>query len=330
MHLEDMNISPQTMNFKGYDACPIRSIYHDAKYCSSFLDEMIEAGRNEDIDIRVLHTKNKWVQDDRAIVDDGNGRPSLVQSSADFDHMIYSRQTSFYPKNRRSGVLVGGNTFIGKFPNGQKWLLTGEESKGVDIEKISKTYKVKPENIHFIPQQNYHLDMFLRPVGYPYILVNDPKLVIKNVEKLDGTEEEKEAFKKEIEEYYNFQKLCDYATCDETVKTLETLGFKPIRIAGDYGPFANFMNSIVNQRKDGTLSFITNSTKCDNKLYSSIEKVFEEDLRKNVPNMENVYFISGRNEFWTPDRNFIMGTLEYGGGGIHCMSLEEPEFSIWA
>jgi len=323
-----MKIISQNINFKGYDACPIKNIYHSAGYCAGFLDEMIEAGESEGIDIRLLYSDNKWVQDDRVIVETGN-KSYLLGRSDELDRIIYSGEIKFDPRRKRKTLLEGGNMFIGKYPDGQKWLLAGEDGKNIDIEKISSEYGVKPENIHFIPQQNYHLDMFLRPVGYPYILVNDPRLVYKNIEKLKGSKEEKEKFKNEFLRYYVKQKSYKYASCDKTVETLEKLGFKPIRIAGDYGPYANFMNSIVNRHEDGTLSYFTNSTKCSNRLYSSIEKVFEEDLREKVPNTKSVYFISGKSEGEECGRNFIMGTLAYGGGGIHCMSLEEPRFSAW-
>ncbi len=323
-------IQYRNINFKGYDAAPLKRIYSDGEYCHAFESEMEQISKEEGISFEILYDKTKWAQDGKTIIEK-NGTPFLIGNNKISAGLLY---TMFgwhgIQGTREEGFLTGGNTFIGKFPNGEKWLLSGEDNTTDDKEKISKTYNIKPENIHFIPQQNYHLDMFIRPVGYPYVLVNDPELVKKNIDKLEGTQEDKERFKEEFERYCNFQKIYGYTSCDTTVEKLEELGFIPIRIAGDYGWAVNFMNGIVNKHADGSISYITNSTKCKDKLHSSIEKVFKKDLQTKIPNLDKSYFISGKNEIWTNNRNFMMGALEGEGGGIHCMSLEEPDFEMWA
>ena len=139
------------------------------------------------------------------------------------------------------GYLTGGNTFIGKYPDGEKWMLIGEDEKKYcsDINEISKKYNINTKNIHFLPQQDFHLDMYLRPISYPYILVNDPKLVEENI---------KTHFKEKDEEYLSsFRHFCftklSYCTSDETIEKLKSLGFVPIPIAGVYNEEINFMNA---------------------------------------------------------------------------------------
>lgn len=330
MHYNNHFLAPFNINFKGYDAAPLKRIYSDGEYCQPFETEMEQVGKKEGISFEVLYDNTKWAQDNKTIVEK-NGTPFLIGSGNITPALLYTMSGWHGIQGMKDeGFLTGGNTFIGKFQNGEKWLISGEDNITQDKAKISKAYNVKPENIYFIPQQNYHLDMFIRPVGYPYVLVNDPELVRANIDKLEGTEEDKERFKKEFKNYCNFQKIYGYSSCDTTVEKLKELGFIPIRIAGDYGWAVNFMNSIVHKRIDGSISYITNSTKCKDKLHSSIEKLFEQDLREKVPNIDNIYFISGKNEIWTQNRNFIMGALEGEGGGIHCMSLEEPDFLMWA
>jgi len=319
------------INFTGYDAAPLKSIYHSRRYSRAFIDEMIEAGNSEGIRIKTISDDQKWAQDNKSFVEK-NGRPYLIGDNSITNEVFDTfKLTRNIRGQRDSGFLTGGNTFIGKFKNGEKWLIAGDDSEIKDKDKISKAYGIKPENIHFLPQQNYHLDMYLRPVGFPYILVNDPKLVKQNIDKLKGSKKEKELFKKEFNLYRNFQeRIYGYCSVDTTVKELKKLGFKPIRIAGDYGWYVNFMNAIVNKRPDGTISYITNSSKCNSPLYSSIEEIFKKDLTSKLPDLKNVYFIQGKKEPVVTDRNFIMGNLKYGGGGIHCMSLEEPDFQVWA
>ena len=89
------------------------------------------------------------------------------------------------------------------------------------------------------------------------------------------------------------------------------------------------MNAIVNKHEDGTISYITNSTECENEFISNIQKAFEEELREKAPNIDKVYFVCGNKDYITYDSNYIMDDLGIRNGGIHCMTLEEPNFSTW-
>ncbi len=315
--------------FKGYDAAPLKRIYIEQEYSKPFEEELRAAAKAENIRVATIYDNLKWVQDDKTIIEKVGGPFFIATGKVGDNCLVQMRSKYKMPAARTPDFLIGGNVFIGKLPNGEKWLLSGEHNTTQDVESIAKTYEIKPENIHFLPQQNYHLDMFMRPVGYPFVLVNDPKLVLENIEKLDGTEKEKEEFKRSIKRYYKLQDSLGYSSAEGTIKKLEELGFVPIRIAGDYGEAFNFMNAIVNMHNDGKISYITNSSKCTNKLHSSIEKIFADDLREKVPFLDKIYFISGKS---TPayDTNYMMDALMYGGGGIHCMTMEEPNFKTWA
>lgn len=293
-----MNTITQNINFKGYDAAPLKRIYIEKEYSDPFADELKAAAKAEGIKVATIYDNLKWVQDDKSIIEKAGG-PFLIASGNVSDNFLCTIRSRYrMPATRTIGYLTGGNTFIGKFPNGEKWIIAGAKNTTNDKKEISKTYDVPTENIFFLPQQNFHLDLFLRPIGYPFILVNDPKLVMENIDKLDGTDEEKEAFRKTVERHYKLQDASnDACSVDTTVKKLEEIGFIPIRIAGDYGDSVNFMNAIVNKHKDGTISYITNSTECANKLYSSIEKVFADELREKVPFLNKTYFIAGKGDF---------------------------------
>lgn len=325
-----MKLTPQNLSFKGYDAAPLKRIYLEQEYCKPFLKELETIGRQEGIDIAVIYDNLKWVQDDKTIVE-LKGKPSLIASGNVSDNLLRTMKKEYrIPGGRNRLYLTGGNTFIGKFSDGEKWLIAGKKNEVSEKDELAKAYGVKPENIHFLPQQNYHLDMYIRPVGYPFVLVNNPKLVMENINKLEGDEEEIEELRSLAEDYYNFKKQMHYCSYTTTARRLEALGFIPIPVAGDYGRRFNFMNAIVNKHKDGTISYITNSSKCPSKVYSSLEKMFADDLRKKLPYLKDVYFVSGGKDTILDDSNHMMRTLEYGGGGLHCMSMEEPNFSVWA
>ncbi len=192
-------------------------------------------------------------------------------------------------------------------------------------EIMAEEFGVKKENIFVIKQPNFHLDMNIRPIGYPYILVNDPEIAIKNLGKIRGAKDVLESTKKQEE-----QREKEYCDIETTIKELESYGFKPIRIAGNYGAReVNFMNAIVNKHEDGSITYITNSSNCDEKAYNKLEKIFEKELKKKGPKVKKVHFVQGENEI-SPKintRNPMMTQLFVTNGGVHCMVCEEPDFS---
>ncbi|MBQ8848630.1 MAG: hypothetical protein IJ003_06780 [Candidatus Gastranaerophilales bacterium] len=334
-----MKLSPQALTFKGYDAAPLRRIFVDSHYSEPFYEELKTVGKQESFDIECTCDCRKWIQDDKVIVE-RNLNPHLVAdwqtSNAFISELKY---TWGITGSREYGLLTGGNTFIGKLPNGEKWLLMGKNERRIcdDPDKISKTYGVKVENLNYLPQQDFHLDMFLRPIGYPYILVNDPKLAKENLEKYCQEHPENKSIMDEFLKW-NERRKRHYADCEETIAKLEEIGFIPIRIAGVYTEGINFMNAIVNKHKDGKISYITNSTKGNYvTTYNDIEKIFENDLKNKVPNIDKVHFIAGRSsvdymdpDIYYTDGNYMMSNIKNNSGGLHCMTLEEPNFEQWA
>ena len=129
---------------------------------------------------------------------------------------------------------------------------------------------------------------------------------------------------------YESARTKNYDPHKSVIKALKQAGFIPIEVAGVLGSGINFMNAIVNQHQDGTISYITNSTRCKSEFVSKIEKSFEEELRQKVPNIDKVYFVQGMKEFEEEMSNYLMDNLSVRGGGLHCMTMEEPNFEIWA
>lgn len=331
-------------NFKGYDSAPLKSIYLEESYCKPFIDEMKAVAQQEGFKIKTAYDNDQWIQDDKTIIEK-DGKPFLIANGEVSDNFIGELKRQGIDGKKTIGFLAGGDTFIGKYPNGNKWILTGEKI-GATISKkaVSDAYEISEKNIYTLPKQNYHLDTFIRPVGYPYVLVNDFNLVDKNIQMLDdGTDEfeqyrkEYESFKRRLnEQYFGINTICN---------ALVARGFTPIKIAGVYGPEINFMNAIINKHPDNTISYITNSSDTGNDdFYKKIQDKFQKDLEEKVSNLSKTYFVKGNeaqyqgkrfygigieNQKPNPKLNNMMATLRYQGGGIHCMSLEEPDFESW-
>ncbi len=352
------------LNFKGYDAAPLKNVYmHCASSKNGVFNEMKTVADKENFNLlgyfqgRFIdfmpdnYHQNcmLWAQDDKFFTEE-KSKPKLLLDKEE----CASCEGFASALEKKKGIktetpekfLAGGNMFMGKNEKGEKWLLVGideiidpmhssetsiyqEMEQEKAINKISKIYNVKPENITILKQPNYHLDMAIRPIGYPYILVNDSKLVLENIR--NNKKLFPEYIEKTAKEYYGNMYRYGYANCDETIKQLEGAGFKPIRIAGDWAYTTtgiNYMNALVNKHNDGTFSYITNSTR--HTRYEELDEMFEKDLRRVAKNLDKIHFVSGKPaKTMYIGSNGTMDTLKRLNGGIHCMSLEEPDFKKW-
>ncbi len=360
--------SYSTQNFKGYDAVPLKNIYMQAIKEPSQAEiarELDEIGKKEDFGLRIYQDNKiydhytdeikyterfstRWAQDDKHFIDTKDGTVLLIPGRNNYNctRQIGASLKRLMPNIQESDFLTpGGNLFIGKKLDGEKWMIVGRDDytkikdEGYDpIDGISRDYGIKKANIRVLTQPDFHLDMAIRPIGYPFILVNDKEIVYNNLMKAsENAKDPKEARKlrEKALNYYckisyqiNQYSRNSYANTDKTVKELEKAGFIPIRIGGIYGIDINFMNAIVNKHADGTISYITNSTKYGTEEEERLEQIFEEELRRKVPNLRDVYFVSGGKDE-KGQANAIMRHLEEYKGGLHCLVTEEPNFETW-
>ena len=89
------------------------------------------------------------------------------------------------------------------------------------------------------------------------------------------------------------------------------------------------MNAIIHKRNDGKLVYITNSAENLGKgrTEEQLQKMFEKDLRKKVPNIAKVDFILGKKARFFGENNIFNYLIS--DGGVHCMCAEEPDFDKW-
>lgn len=193
--------------------------------------------------------------------------------------------------------VAGGNFFIVKGKGGKDELIVGsKELSKFSQSELKKMYGVK--NIHILPQMDFHLDMFIRPLDNGRILVADDKKVVQLFQK--GIQSIYDYTRREYENagvmktpflnlgayLFRFKKIIEnnpLPDCDSIVKKLESEGFIPIRVPGrfyqlsinksnsnsqDYllTHFANFINSNVIKNKNGELVYITNKSVIDREL----------------------------------------------------------------
>lgn len=191
------------------------------------------------------------------------------------------------------------------------------------IERLQEVFDVKKENITILSQGQYHNDLVIRPLNYPYVLVNDEKMSKENLKKLARFYRfniNTHIFVKDMKNRVLKQEE-SYASCDELCEKLEKKGFVPIRIGGGYGlNTINFINAIVHQDGDD-LIYITNSGISKNKNYIYLQALFEQDLKKVCPQISKVYFVKGA--MTDKGSNIVLEYLKRHKGGIHCLCAED-------
>ena len=330
-----MNIS-----FKGYDAVPLKAL-HISQSWDKIGDEFKQICDKENIELKQSKFNGSFNQDTMLFTEKNGKQIAIVEEAIDVIEPFREELENELGMDvefvdifdRSTGFMSGGNFFLGKKPDGTKFMLVGNtEYLMSSTSKVAERFGVAPENIHYIQQQDYHLDMSLRPIGYPYVLINNPKMAAKNELKVKGINPNSN-HKIEVEE----SKMFSYK---KGVEQLQEAGFVPIPIGAVYfanGASINFMNAIVNKHDDGSISYITNSSKCNDYYVSKYEKMFNKQLQqklkelsktdKNVPQLSApVYFIQGENY---GNYNEVMMNLFEGSGGVHCMASEEPNFEKW-
>ncbi len=387
-------------NFKGYAAAPIKNIYlqnNTQESQKNIFNELKEVGKKEGFGVQIEQDgklyqdindaepseRYMWAQDNKIIVDKDGKRQVLVSGvKPDFESEL-GKALDVETTDAQS-VFEGGNVYIGKKPDGENYLIVGQDvvfemaaakfldakltraSKMSDVkpfkmmfqmpggyatmteggdkvsfevdeteileeqakEQLSKDFNVKKENICIVPQLEFHIDMFLRPLDYPYILINDKNMAdmvasefgIKNQGEKDPLDM--------LDAMFLFAKEDKYAT---TIQKLKDCGFKPISVAGVFGDSGevNYMNSFVNQAPDGSLSYIAMSSKDADKKFKELDSVFDNELKSKAPNIKNIHHISGGKSEENKDLNNIMANIYYRQGGLHCLGCEEPDFEKW-
>jgi len=371
------------INFKGYGACPLKALhlqmpsYFDQK--NTVLDaavELEEIAKQENFDVFIhangdLYSGNQagdlttykfpeyqnvrpFIQDMRLFLPNeklgifkNTRRPQIAESERK-ESEKFVKAVNRNPLEL-SMLTEGGNLFIGKKDNGEKYLLIGDTpirrssevlseewdkadlqakkqlGKGA-IEKIAKETGIKPDNIYMISQSpdfspalaerlppdfqmDFHIDMVVRPLKYPYVLVNDPSRI-----DIENSGMNRFLWQKQVENIRRGRLTSPEKIMDE----LKAQGFVPIPVPGIINEKnANYTNAIVHERPNGELVYITNSASGHQKdIGSNLDNLFKSYIEKNVSGIKEIKFV----------KNHLLDKL----GGIHCMTLEEPDFEKWA
>ena len=233
---------------------------------------------------------------------------------------------NFEQKIQGKTYLEGGNVLNTITAQGAPWAIIGEESliyslnamQLPDTEENRKKVKnqiatelgLDEQNIVFIPQFDFHIDMFYRPLNDGEIWVPDYETWIKYLENLDDSHFERS----QKDSYIQALKELDKKSKDfqkKTIKLLQEQGYKITKIpcftrASKKGRHKsqeiNYSNGICGTTPQGEKYYITNT--------SGIEAL-DQQMREYFQSIgvDKVYFLHTQKALWE-------------GGGIDCLTLE--------
>ena len=367
-----INNRQENTSFRGYDAIPLKAFYMQGIRKPNEINifrEMKAIAKKEGIDIFVntnnigIHTDipsktrfnpdlSIWAQDNKAFVKNKFGKQVLWNSKEPvMQEELFKTTFADFELNASRDMPRGGDYYIGFKENGEKWILvngsTMDEAEALgemngDPEKlIQNLFEVKSDNIFKLYTVWDDLDEVVRPVGFPYILVNNYQESLKNLDLMRKNFPTSSILYTKMKNFLE-QKINMNNTLQATnnyCKELESFGFKPITIGARYIEDINFINAIAMKNNKNGISYITNSTKQSYKELEYLEQLFDRDLKSKVPTITNTHYVSGGKRVkGNPDsnielysrglaeRNGIMDILANRLGGIHCMTAEVPNF----
>ncbi len=238
----------------------------------------------------------------------------FLQQKLEKENTIVTGKSYLEGGNVLNTTLVDGTpaAVVGSESIGYTLLAMGLENneKNIEIAKnqIAQDLGIKPENIAYIPQFDFHIDMYYRPLQNGVIAVPDYQEGIKLLEKTsiarmpDGYLEKKiliEEMKNDADKTKTIR--------EEAEQILLEKGYKIVKIPyfskTFFNSHINYMNGIGGTSKDGKTYYITNKSDYD-ELDEAVKKYFQNT------GIDEVYFVSTRYALLLD-------------GGIDCLTQEE-------
>lgn len=357
-----MRINPTSENsFKGYDARKLKALcIGTTRY--QLGRELAKIGENVGFEVfiptlsglqkinsvnRDIHLGHKlWLQD---LVTTTPKNSVIPVFSAEMLARFISRHFNKDLDRSSSQIPAGGNMFFVKNnKTGKEDLLLGANDAHSLSENPSLKELLGVDNIDVVPQMDFHIDMFLRPLENKTVLLADDSLTLRvlrvGLSRINAALSKPENNKRALKNVYNnlannlreFREEVNKNSgikVDSVEKRLQQYGYNVIKVPGRIYSFdsqdslrctTNFMNAIVTKNDKNELVYITNKSFLDEKcgitpeIKNQIDFSFEDEFLKSIMayiKPENVHFISG-------EGRYLESLLEDSFGGLHCITTE--------
>lgn len=326
-------------------------------------NKLVVIGRNGQREILKLPTLPFRPKDIRKRWDQG-----VVNNKNEQRYADELGQSMGLPVRPIRSYIEGGNLFLGTRLDGSPYGLVGHDSVEITalllagghdktpadevdqlienhyqqaLQVIAEDLNLDPANLGVIHQPDFHLDMRIRPLKYPFVLLHDDSEAIPFLDRvlasgrLKGDAHSRVAMLRADtrQTQRDLKQKGYYADTRQTEAELKALGFEPIRVPAVFGKkkgrLVNYMNALVheNPAKQG-LVYATGSCSLP-----EINKAFAEALRQTLPpdTIRRIEFIAGSYvkasdtdaDDYGPT-NHLESELTQNEGGLHCQCLEIP------
>lgn len=356
-------------SFNGYDARPLKGFFMGSN-SHNLAREIQNIGYKEGFkvfskqktslqnncgecipDLIPSNNTELWAQDVWTFL-----KNKLISNFNDTDNITISNYFGIEKEASKEHV-AGGNFFIVD-NNGSDELFIGENSlnslQTLTIKDIEKKFNVK--KVFVLPQMDFHIDLFMRPLDNKNILLADDNLTLKILE--DGYEKLldyisakhaeddpmatciKDCFLSQIFKFRMMYNNNINPQADKIAEIIKNAGYNPIRVPGRIYTVTNFadkmlflshdcnyINAAVIKNENDEIIYITNKSNIDKMLgletgfAKDFDFRFEKEFIKSIEpyvNPDKIYFVNG-------DNDYISKVMLKGmQGGVHCICSEIP------
>jgi hypothetical protein len=296
------------------------------------------------------------------------GKPLLEQTPIAMD---YGNIFLDIKKADGSRCHLVGESYLNKM---KQYLVDKQiiEEKGDQLEEwanriLAKQLGVKAEEVIYLPEPNFHIDMMMTPLNYPNILVQDSQMCVQVLEAaLADLKAKGRLSDAQHQEQNELQDLLtktrkqeayltgnQYASMAQVIASLKKHGFNPIPAPLVYGHLevdpnpdksssktfseaaegksdcVNLANAHVHEMSDGRLVMITMSSS-----RRTLNRLANQALLNCLPKGSELLMLSGGKGPKGYDGDAPKTYFEFGlnkdWGGFHCTFAEEMQPSFYA
>lgn len=278
-----------------------------------------------------------WCQDNITFTPD-----SFISNSDVIFALNYKIQKLFGLKGLDTKRHIAGGNYFVVDDNGKKELLLGQYHIG-NLGALVENLGIN--SVKLLPQADFHLDLFIRPLKNKTVLVADDRMwferingIIRNIEHEPSLTNVRNKLIKIRRKIFNMASELpntSYAHLSKVQNALTEAGYNVVKVPGRIFKYVkdkdgklpqhvlNYINAIVHVNKEGELVYITNKSALNR--YCGISK----NVANKIGFDFETEFVNSVKDYIKPENIYFVDTykfLKYFQGGIHCLSAEMPKF----
>lgn len=353
-----INIIPislsKNIKFTGHETQALKGLFVQQTQTFNgdyLIDELNAIAQQYKLNIIPSPISEVWTQDLFTITPKGR----VIAESEEYRDIITS-SLKLPKENKLIPHEAGGNLFYVLNKKGETVIITGVDKFDETNNVLKNKENYQADKIIPIPKADFHVDLYMTPIGNNKILLADDNLMLAAISKMINKvriEQLKEGNSQREQEYLNiahfnltklYQKFKSeiakntFASTNKIKSILEKEGFYVIKVpsriydsfGSELGHKLNYSNAVTFKTENNETVFLTGQSHLNEKMGltediqqrigMNFESIFVDSVKEHIK-PENIHFIKGGESF-DSDLNTILWNY---GGGLHCMCAEIPQ-----